>query len=249
MLLPPTTQPPSTAIERRHSPPRAGFQSYRPCLRWDFGFTCAFCLLHETDLGSDLSGIEGTGLTTIEHWHPQSAAPELANEYSNCLYACRFCNRSRGTSPVESPADGRLLNPCANVWSEHFTARGDRIVVAREDRDALRTERVYDLNDPRKVALRRRRRELIEAALATIREASTIPELILIAEHLDGSEREEVIRAAEFLRDQVNRARGQLVRLEAVPVDVDLECRCQRVEFSLAPHLARQCVPHEAMAD
>ncbi len=58
--LPRQTQPPATPIERRHAPAPGRYDSFRPCLRWDFGFTCAFCLLHEADLAEH--GTEGTGL-------------------------------------------------------------------------------------------------------------------------------------------------------------------------------------------
>lgn len=63
-ILPPTTQPPLQAIERRHRPKKSRrWSDYRACLRWDFAFTCGFCLLHEVDLfGSE--GGEGLGGTS-----------------------------------------------------------------------------------------------------------------------------------------------------------------------------------------
>ena len=52
-ILPPQTKPPTSPIERRHRPRpvhgRQGYLKFRPCLRWDFGFTCPFCLMHESD--------------------------------------------------------------------------------------------------------------------------------------------------------------------------------------------------------
>jgi hypothetical protein len=49
-ILPPVTQPWPQVIVRQHKPPEAKYKTYRACLRWEFGFSCAFCLLHETDL-------------------------------------------------------------------------------------------------------------------------------------------------------------------------------------------------------
>lgn len=84
------------AIERTHTPAAGRYPTYRPCLRWDFAFACAFCLIHEADLAEH--GVEGTGLTSIEHRVPRSdpsAGESLTDDYSNCYYACRFCNGSR----------------------------------------------------------------------------------------------------------------------------------------------------------
>jgi len=85
-LLPPELSPPEEPTVHRHQPKPAkgerGFQSYRSCLRWNFGFTCAFCLLHETDF-SPKFGVVGTGQMSIEHFVPQSFDPEL-NRWSVC---------------------------------------------------------------------------------------------------------------------------------------------------------------------
>src|SRR5690349_1008078 len=102
-ILPPQTLPPNARIERRHQPEgvtgRYGYRAYRACLRWEFGFTCAFCLLHEADLAP--FGAEGLGVMTIEHFVPVSVDEEKAGEYRNCYYACRLCNQSRSNAPVD----------------------------------------------------------------------------------------------------------------------------------------------------
>ena len=71
-ILPLQSQPPSTTVDRRHTPRpttgRFGYQGYRACLRWEFGFTCAFCLLHESDFVEH--GAEGLGLLGVEHFLP-----------------------------------------------------------------------------------------------------------------------------------------------------------------------------------
>jgi hypothetical protein len=58
--LPPATHPWRRKIERQHLPIEGSYSSFRPCVRWEFGFSCAFCLLHEADVM--LSGAEGWGL-------------------------------------------------------------------------------------------------------------------------------------------------------------------------------------------
>lgn len=123
--------------------------------------------------------------------------------------------------------------------------RGDEMVPAASDRDARRTEVVYDLNDLRKVALRRRRRQLIDTALETIREARNIPSLLSLAERMESPDREMVVRAAERLRHHALDARDQLDRFSAIPDDADPECPCESGEHSLPAHLAEQCTPSE----
>jgi hypothetical protein len=124
-ILPLQTLPPQKKVERRHAPPettgRYGYREYRSCLRWEFGFTCAFCLLHEGDL-ADL-GAEGMGLTWIEHFLPASLDAEKVNEYENCFYTCPFCNRSRGTAPAVDEKGRKLINPCSHAWAERFFRR------------------------------------------------------------------------------------------------------------------------------
>jgi len=94
-ILPPVTKPWRTRIVRRHEPPvgrgRRAHRRYRQCLRWEFGFTCAFCLCHEADL--ILHGVEGSGETGVEHFVPVSHDEAAVNEYRNCFYACRYCNQ------------------------------------------------------------------------------------------------------------------------------------------------------------
>src|ERR1700730_10113620 len=103
------TLPWPEAFSRRHRPPAADFSTYRPCLRWEFGFCCALCLLHESDIAA--CGATGWGIMSIEHLIPQSVAPERANDYLNCIYACGRCNRSR-RNLQDLPSGARLLNPC-----------------------------------------------------------------------------------------------------------------------------------------
>src|SRR4051812_19451819 len=106
-------------IHRRHTPsPSKDYRAYRACLRWEFGFSCAFCLLHEADIVA--AGTEGWGVMAIEHFVPQSHAPDLVNVYSNCFYVCTLCNSARGDRPNQAPDGANLLNPCDDPWNELF---------------------------------------------------------------------------------------------------------------------------------
>lgn len=123
-VLPPRTSPPRVPTRRRHNPPQSGYQKYNPCLRWDFGFTCAFCLLHEADFA--LHGVSGLGVFTAEHLEPQSLDTQKikVNAYTNLVYACRLCNRARSAVP-EAVQHRRLLNPTKDSWDSHFQVEGN----------------------------------------------------------------------------------------------------------------------------
>jgi hypothetical protein len=207
------------ALEEREA------DQYRPCLRWEFGFTCAFCLLHESDLTPH--GVDGSGLTSIEHYQTQRSAPDLADEYENCFYACRWCNGARGTKPVIAPDGRRLLQPCSDAWGTHFSAT-DRYRIAPRlgDRDAKYTEGAYRLNAKPKRKRREKREKAISEAIRTLQEAPACRLRLRSAARSDTVRRGDLLQAARHLRDLANAAREQLRRYALEPVDAPGVCRC-----------------------
>lgn len=173
--LPPETTAPPTPLRRAHRPAGA-WKTFRPCLRWDFGFTCALCLTHEASLappGPD--GAERMGLLSIEHISPQSADRHAANRYGNCVLACSRGNTARQDTAVLSADGRRLLDPTRVAWADRFLiARDDarrelRVEPRAEDRDAAYTARTYDINEPEKSRRRYHRVVRIEALLQELR--------------------------------------------------------------------------------
>lgn len=225
-VLPPRTAPPRTQIPRRHTPRSGHYETYRPCLRWEFGHTCAFCLTHESDLSEH--GVEGTGLTWIEHQQLRSseAGRFKQDTYDNCFYACRFCNSARGTQPSEDAHGIRLLDPCRSAWADRFTRVDDRLEAHADDADAARTHRAYDLDDPRKRAMRSTRDDVLTEALRAVRECPAQIDLLLRRAEAPGERRTELLHAAASLRTLLNRARRDLQRFAAIPDDADATCRC-----------------------
>lgn len=239
-ILPFQTLPPPRKVERRHTPPEAsgpqGYREYRACLRWEFGFTCAFCLLHEGDL-TDL-GAKGMGVTWIEHFQPTSLAPDRINEYENCFYTCLFCNRSRAAAPPEDVEGRKLINPVSHVWAEHFFPSSDgRLLPAEADPDAAYTAETYDLDDPRKVRARRLRRERLSETLALLRDGPhRVAALLARSEQaISAEESRELVEAAETLRDWILRASSELGRYALIPFDADGTCRCGRTDHHTPP--------------
>jgi hypothetical protein len=240
-ILPPRLAPWRIAIERRHRPPssqgRYGYRSYRQCLRWEFGFTCPFCLCHESDFAP--RGAEGLGVTQIEHFLPVSNGAESTNDYVNCFYICRYCNRDRSTAPTIDPKDGRrLLNPCADVWEEHFRPEGDTLEPKVENSDASYTHAVYDLDDPRKVELRRFRRETIEECLRLIEHGQKVLDRLL--ERALQTREAMLIDEAKIIEDALRRAWQELESFKVVPRDARSSCPCDEEELYEVPQALQQ---------
>lgn len=246
-ILPPQTLPPSKPTSRRHRPTllQKSWTGYRPCLRWDFGFTCALCLLHEADLYGGQPG-EGLGGTTVEHGILRSEDASRENDYENCLYACRFCNRSRSAQPGRR-GGARLLDPTCNTWSEHFMVVDDHLRPAEGDVDAEYTHRAYEIDDPRKIARRQARRELVADRLQLLaRLGGEIAQLLRLA---DSVRRRNLQRFGQFLQEirairaDAHRALEDLKRYAAIPVDAPRACRCPAPrDLSLPAEFERQAV-------
>lgn len=244
-VLPPRILPPTEPLTRRHRPnPIHDWSQYRRCLRWDFGFTCAFCLLHEADFFFGQPG-KGLGVMTVEHRILKRDDPSLAGAYENCLYACRLCNLARGTKDLETP-EARLLDPTSDPWAEHFEARGSSLHPKPGDADALYTFDVYDLDSESKTSRRQARRELIEDRLKLLsRIEEDLAVLLDLADEVQRTDFEtflEVWQEISDLRQQARRARGDLNFYRAVPPDAPEDCRCPPPrDLTLPLGLANQC--------
>lgn len=238
--LPLRTLPPNEKTERRHTPPQAtgrfGYQNYRPCLRWDFGFTCAFCLLHEGDLAE--FGAEGMGVTWIEHFTPASVEAETINDYENCFYTCRFCNLARLNAPLVDKSGRRLINPCSHTWGQRFfLSLDDHLLPDKTDPDAVYTAETYDLNDERKVMRRRRRRErLTEWVTVLSGGPARIGSLIDLAQSVSSLEEAALLlQEAHFVRGQMALAAIEIQRYAVIPTDADPTCGCGRKDDCQLP--------------
>ena len=245
-ILPGSTRPWRKSFARRHSPPAADYETYRPCLRWEFGFSCAFCLCHEVDLM--LGGVEGWAITQIEHFVPKSRTTSLRDVYSNCFYICRRCNNARGVA-ANIDADGRkLLNPCVTVWRKHFTLVNGELRFRADDKDAEYTCKAYKLNDPVKVRLRRLRSRAIKKRVGFLRrtrglEAALRNRLKSSTELDSNAELLKLVHLAQEMSNARTMAREELFRFRPIPEDRDKRCLCgHRKNHTLPAVLEEQVV-------
>lgn len=236
VLVPLMTRPPATSRTQRHKPKSANdYQRYRSCLRWDAGFTCCFCLVHESDLAP--GGVEKTAQTSIEHIEPRAHAPHLAAEYENCAYACRFCNSARGTFPTVHPSGARLLHPWRDAWGAHFRLHEYRLAPVHQGhggRDARYTADVYQVNDETRIKLREKRHQfLLDRMRFFVRNVDELEEL---AERQ--SSPEDRLRLLLLARELATARQTALIELgerKATPADAPTHCRCGSQENHQLP--------------
>lgn len=237
ICLRPETVVPTTPITRRHHP-QGRYENHRPCLRWDFGFTCALCLVHEAHHAPETGrpgGVEGGGAMWIEHVVPQSASTRDRNRYSNCLWSCRACNRARDVIPGVGPEGQRLLDPTQAAWGAHFTLRMDHqraeafLDTPSDDRDGGYTQTTYDINAPLKSAMRYWRWKRVLTLVRYVEElAREIPLLEHLAQTLPVPQ--EAADAATRVVESRERLREHLSELDrrwrSVPADAPASCAC-----------------------
>jgi hypothetical protein len=252
-ILPLTTQPPNKPFTYRHAPKPGEFHTYRNCMRWEFGFTCPFCLIHESDIVRG-GCAEGFGLTGIEHVLPQSTHDDQKHIFTNCLYCCQMCNRSRSKKPLEEvkankKTGRRLLIPTAEKWADHFVSHGDELHPVVGDDNAKYTHEAYEIDDPRKIRLREMRRKLYEDHFSFLEDdpMSQSDMLLKLAEDLTrpADERDVLIKVAKVMRAHVEHAVQDLESYEAIPKDAPKSCRCGVTKWHKLPEsLQDQTIPH-----
>lgn len=125
---------PESRSERRHGPAGyASYESYRPWLRDEFTFRCAYCLKRET-------WGQVTGEFELDHFEAQSLAPHRTLSYFNLVYACRRCNCVKQDQSID--------DPLTRLTSDAATVLADGVLVGRS-RDTERLIVQLDLNSPK----------------------------------------------------------------------------------------------------
>lgn len=87
------------------------YTRYRPFLREDFRFRCAYCLRNEFFVGGEAGCV-------MDHHRPQGGPygrPDLVSVYENLYWCCNECNSLKGDtwpSPLQYAAGRRFLDPC-----------------------------------------------------------------------------------------------------------------------------------------
>ena len=141
---------------RRESPPhQEDYRQYRPFLRRDFRFVCAYCERTEFVLG-------GEEFFEIDHFRPVKMFPEQQKHYPNLYYSCGRCNRHKGSTwPSEGLMERgfRFADPCReDMYSEHLEETRNGALRARTHSGEYTCAHIR-LNRPDLVAWRQIKRQ------------------------------------------------------------------------------------------
>lgn len=236
VCLPPEPNLPTAPQGRQHAP-QGRFDRFKDCLRWEFGFTCAFCRVHEAHfIPVGLDGADGFAMMTVEHRIAQSRDTSQIHRYANCFLCCSKCNIAKSDKELVGPAGQRLLEPTADAWGKHFEIELDassrmlNLRARRGDRDAEFTISMYDMNDPRKSRMRWHRRSRVAELLDEVRrQVQLLARLEPLANNSILSD--VTLVAAEHVRDLRKTIQIHLRELRerwlAIPADFPKTCRCK----------------------
>ena len=242
-ILPERIRLPTQPHVRRHSPQRGTrkeeWKVYMDCLRWDFGFTCLFCMLHESDL--EEHGAREEGKLWVEHFITRSEDESRADDYSNTFFSCHYCDRSRGDRYPAVDSQGRkLLDPTLVAWSDHFEQVDNKLSFREGDANAEYTWIAYKLDHPKKLQRRGWRRELITFSrsllemlprrIAQLRRAARAA-----AKRGDAEKARSKLQEMREAQENLATVATQIKRFRATPLDAPETCRCSDNELLYLP--------------
>lgn len=90
--------------KRKHRWSNYGSFKCKEYLRNDFLHECAYCKLHEQEVG-----LIGTDYFEIDHFKPQTLETPDTHKYFNLYYCCEDCNSKKSDT-----WDTKLLDPCVD---------------------------------------------------------------------------------------------------------------------------------------
>ena len=140
---------PESPLVRRHGPRgHATYESYRPWLRDEFSFRCAYCLARE-----QWGRLRGT--YDLDHYVAIAGDPSGELKYDNLLYACRACNAVKSHRQVP--------DPCLVLIDGDVVVQPNGRMIGRSI-GAKRLIRLIGLNSPEAVEFRRLWIEILDLA-------------------------------------------------------------------------------------
>lgn len=125
---------PSQRTERTHGPSGySTYESYRPWLRDEFTFRCVYCLKREM-WGQVTCEFE------LDHFEPQSVAPDRELDYFNLIYACSRCNSVKLNQGISDPL---------KILTSNFVVVLPDGALVSDNLDAKRIIAQIDLDSPK----------------------------------------------------------------------------------------------------
>jgi len=129
-------------LTRRHGPSGyTNYRAYKPWLRDDFIFQCAYCLIREKHSPTGVNDF------VVDHFLPRKDEPHLECTYDNLVYSCHKCNSYKGKKRD-------VLDPTAIGYGEHLKVQSTGLIrpLTRQGKKLIK---VFSLNDQPRVAFRK----------------------------------------------------------------------------------------------
>jgi hypothetical protein len=104
-------------LSHRTNPPTfARYGQFKPYVREDFHYCCAYCVSHEAHVGE-------LWAMTLDHFKPKKHFAKLAVTYRNLYYACCRCNTYKGDTwptPADRRKGRRFIDACLEHHMDHI---------------------------------------------------------------------------------------------------------------------------------
>ena len=124
----------STPLNRKHGPyGYTRYQAYKPWLRDEFVFECAYCLFRE------LWYPNGHGAFSSDHFVSRSQDSSKTLDYDNIVYACLRCNSLK--------QDHDVLDPFKLALSKHMRINSDGSITPLTPEGSEHVQ-ILGLDDP-----------------------------------------------------------------------------------------------------
>lgn len=187
------------------------YKKYKPKLREEFSFSCAYCETREAELG-------GSQSFHIDHYRPKNKFPELSCRYNNLIYACRNCNQYKSffwPNRIQILLGEFIFNPRPiGIIKEHIDSSKHKWVgITNNGKWSIKKLRL----DSEVLIKRRENRVLLESAIKRLEtiyaeyqqnlitaEQEEIEEMVIAQIKLDMAQLEKEINA---IRCQILRAK------------------------------------------
>lgn len=138
-------------IRKQIVPLFSSYKRYKPFLRKEFDYRCAYCAIHEAEDG-------GSKKFHIDHYLPKNKFKEQECEYTNLLYSCMDCNILKGEyyeNWFSKLKNEYILNPCLHDFDFHYN-RDNPMWVGLSNASRWNIQKLR-LNSPKQVKIRETR--------------------------------------------------------------------------------------------
>lgn len=196
----------SPRVIRSEEPPemtgRDGYRKAEPHLRRDFDYRCAYCMVHEQQVG-------GTEAFCIDHFKPRSKGGEV-NNYSNLYWACIPCNmfkHDKWPTAEQEKKGYRFADPCREKdYGVHFV-----------ESDSAELLPQTPCGEYHVLSLRLNRAWLCQLRVERKRKQERLSEAFALQEELEqeiisreDEEAEVKLRLLSFLREEISALQREL---------------------------------------